>query len=73
MAYLGSIGQFNAETGDWTWYQEQIYQFLEINKVKTNLRKAALFNNIKQGTYKLLRDLCTPLWLGKKIYNDTNI
>jgi len=67
---LGSIGQFNAETGDWTLYQEQLDQFLEINKIKAELRKAALISNIGQDTYKLLRNLCIPALPGEKSYDE---
>lgn len=70
MAYLGSIGQFNAKTGDWTLYQEQLDQFLEINKIKPDLKKAALISNIGQDTYKLLRNLCTPSLPGEKTYDE---
>ncbi|KAK4885124.1 hypothetical protein RN001_001395 [Aquatica leii] len=55
---------FNELSDDWALYQEQLEQFLVINKIKdtenSNNRVAALLSLIGSETYKILRDLCTP-------------
>lgn len=42
MAYLGSVGQFDVDTGNWKIYQEQLEQFMEVNKLKNDLKKSAM-------------------------------
>lgn len=59
-SYLGSLTQFNVDVDSWKIYQEQLGQFLEVNKIKNDLRKSAFLSCIGQDAYKLLRDLFTP-------------
>ncbi|XP_025419625.1 uncharacterized protein LOC112689958 [Sipha flava] len=59
-SYLDSLTQFNVDCDSWKIYQEQLEQFLEVNKIKNDLRKSAFLSCIGQDAYKLLRDLCTP-------------
>jgi len=57
---MGSLAPFNVDVDSWKIYQEQLEQFLEVNKIKTDLKKSAFISCIGQDAYKLLRDLCTP-------------
>lgn len=57
MAYLCSVNQFNVDKENWWIYQKQMEQFLEVNKLKYEVKKSAMLSCIGHDAYKI--DLCT--------------
>lgn len=53
-SYSRNLAQFNANDSNWKMYQEQLERFLEVNKIKNDLRKSALLSCIGQDAYMLL-------------------
>jgi len=71
-SYMGSLAQFNVDVDSWKIYQEQLEQFLEVNKIKADLKKSAFISCMRTSYYgicvhqnyqkiKVLKN-CARLW-----------
>lgn len=70
MATTANFRSFDAQIEEWELYKEQLEQFFAANKLDESLKKAVLINHLCPGTYKLLRDLCTPHQPKDKTYDE---
>lgn len=70
MSHLGSLAQFNVNNDSWKIYHEQLKTFLEVNKIKKELRKSTFLSFTRQDAYKLLRDLCTTVLPKEKSFEE---
>ena len=67
MATFGKIGEYCADTEEWTQYVERLEFFLIANKVtEEEMKRATLLSVIGPRTFKLLRNLLTPEKPGDK-------
>ena len=71
MATFGKIGEYYADTEEWTQYVECLKFFLIANKVtEEEMKRATLLSVISLRTFKSLRNLLTPEKPGDKPYAD---
>ena len=61
MGSFGKIGEYCADTEEWTQYVERLEFFLIANKVtEEKMKQAILLLVIGPRTFKLLRNILTP-------------
>ena len=71
MATFGKIGEYCADTEEWTQYVKRLEFSLIANKViEEEMKRATLLSVIGLRTFKLLRNLFTPEKPGDKPYAD---
>ena len=71
MATFDKIGEYCANTEEWTQYVKHLEFFLIVNKVtEEEMKRATLLSVIGPRTFKLVRNLLTPEKPGDKPYAD---
>ena len=70
MATIGSIEQYDPNSGDWEAYRERLEMFLEANAVAEGQQVATLLTVIGGMAYKIVRNLVAPASPKDKTYTE---